>query len=133
MLEDSNIQHLISWSPSNDSFVVAPTGEFSKVLRYVFLCLHRFLAQTNSGTANTLSIPIFHRLYASSTCTVFIRVGILCLDFGPREPDLTQSMMYSILVHPTLRFGSSSTETEASSVGTWSVCEKSSAEHLDML
>ncbi|TGZ77474.1 hypothetical protein EX30DRAFT_366711 [Ascodesmis nigricans] len=36
MLEDTNIQHLISWSPSNESFVVSPTGEFSKVLSQYF-------------------------------------------------------------------------------------------------
>ncbi|PWW75503.1 hypothetical protein C7212DRAFT_352380 [Tuber magnatum] len=36
MLEDANIQHLISWSPSNESFVVSPTGEFSKVLSQYF-------------------------------------------------------------------------------------------------
>ena len=32
MLEDQNIQHLISWSSSADSFVMAPTPDFSKVL-----------------------------------------------------------------------------------------------------
>lgn len=36
MLEDANIQHLISWSPSNESFVVSPTSEFSKVLSQYF-------------------------------------------------------------------------------------------------
>jgi hypothetical protein len=35
MLEDHNIQHLISWSNSNESFVMSPTSEFSKVLAYV--------------------------------------------------------------------------------------------------
>lgn len=32
MLEDQNIQHLISWSPSADSFVMSPSNDFSKVL-----------------------------------------------------------------------------------------------------
>lgn len=32
MLEDQSIQHLISWSNSNESFVMSPTSEFSKVL-----------------------------------------------------------------------------------------------------
>jgi hypothetical protein len=32
MLEDPSIQHLISWSGSNESFVVSPSNEFSKVL-----------------------------------------------------------------------------------------------------
>lgn len=36
MLEDVNIQHLISWSSSNESFVVSPTSEFSKVLSQYF-------------------------------------------------------------------------------------------------
>jgi hypothetical protein len=35
MLEDSSIQHLISWSSTNDSFVMSPTSEFSKVLASV--------------------------------------------------------------------------------------------------
>lgn len=32
MLEDPGIQHLISWSSTNDSFVMSPSTEFSKVL-----------------------------------------------------------------------------------------------------
>lgn len=32
MLEDSAIRHLISWSPNNESFVMSPSNEFSKVL-----------------------------------------------------------------------------------------------------
>lgn len=32
MLEDQSIQHLISWSSSNESFVMSPSSEFSKVL-----------------------------------------------------------------------------------------------------
>ncbi|KAJ5571917.1 Heat shock factor (HSF)-type DNA-binding [Penicillium sp. DV-2018c] len=35
MLEDPSIQHLISWSGTNDSFVMSPTSEFSKVLAWV--------------------------------------------------------------------------------------------------
>lgn len=35
MLEDNSIQHLISWSNTNDSFVMSPTSEFSKVLASV--------------------------------------------------------------------------------------------------
>lgn len=35
MLEDHSIQHLISWSNTNDSFVMSPSTEFSKVLSYV--------------------------------------------------------------------------------------------------
>ncbi|KAF2725076.1 hypothetical protein K431DRAFT_300478 [Polychaeton citri CBS 116435] len=36
MLEDQNIQHLISWSNSNESFVMSPSSEFSKVLAQYF-------------------------------------------------------------------------------------------------
>lgn len=32
MLEDPHIQHLISWSTTNESFVMSPSNEFSKVL-----------------------------------------------------------------------------------------------------
>jgi hypothetical protein len=32
MLEDQSIQHLISWSNTNESFVMSPSTEFSKVL-----------------------------------------------------------------------------------------------------
>ena len=32
MLEDSSIQNLISWSSNNESFVMSPSAEFSKVL-----------------------------------------------------------------------------------------------------
>ena len=35
MLEDKSIQHLISWTPSAESFVMQPSHEFSKVLAYV--------------------------------------------------------------------------------------------------
>lgn len=38
MLEDPSIQHLISWSSTNDSFVMSPTSEFSKVLAFVYPC-----------------------------------------------------------------------------------------------
>ena len=36
MLEDRSIQHLISWSNNNDSFVMSPSNEFSKVLAQYF-------------------------------------------------------------------------------------------------
>ncbi|KAI1189020.1 HSF-type DNA-binding-domain-containing protein [Nemania serpens] len=36
MLEDPNIQHLISWSSSAESFVMSPSSDFSKVLADVF-------------------------------------------------------------------------------------------------
>ncbi|KAI4794038.1 hypothetical protein E4T45_12453, partial [Aureobasidium sp. EXF-8846] len=36
MLEDQSIQHLISWSSTNESFVMSPSTEFSKVLASYF-------------------------------------------------------------------------------------------------
>lgn len=36
MLEDKSIRHLISWTPANDSFVISPGEEFSKVLSQYF-------------------------------------------------------------------------------------------------
>lgn len=36
MLEDSSISHLITWTPSNESFVITPGEEFSKVLAQYF-------------------------------------------------------------------------------------------------
>jgi hypothetical protein len=39
MLEDQSIQHLISWSNTNESFVMSPSSEFSKVLSYVHMPL----------------------------------------------------------------------------------------------
>ncbi|KAF2859914.1 hypothetical protein K470DRAFT_218288 [Piedraia hortae CBS 480.64] len=36
MLEDPKIQHLISWSTSNDSFVMSPSSDFAKVLAQYF-------------------------------------------------------------------------------------------------
>lgn len=36
MLEDQTISHLISWSQTEESFVMAPNNEFSKVLAYVY-------------------------------------------------------------------------------------------------
>jgi hypothetical protein len=36
MLEDQSIQHLISWSSTNDSFMFSPSSDFSKVLRSYF-------------------------------------------------------------------------------------------------
>lgn len=35
MLEDPSIQELISWSNNNESFVMTPSTDFSRVLSYV--------------------------------------------------------------------------------------------------
>jgi hypothetical protein len=65
MLEDHNIQHLISWSSSNESFVMSPTSEFSKVLAYVLgssLAARQGIppsANVSIVAGNTLSTPTF--------------------------------------------------------------------------
>jgi hypothetical protein len=54
MLEDQNIQHLISWSASADSFVMSPSPDFSKVLSYVvYLAIANYL-----GTARGWDIEL---------------------------------------------------------------------------
>lgn len=37
MLDDATISHLITWSPTEDSFLMSPSNDFSKVLSYVAL------------------------------------------------------------------------------------------------
>jgi hypothetical protein len=63
MLEDPGIQHLISWSGTNDSFVMSPTSEFSKVLA----CVQSSLPVDSSLTLadRTSSIPISPRSFGS--------------------------------------------------------------------
>ncbi|KAI1855306.1 hypothetical protein JX266_000171 [Neoarthrinium moseri] len=56
MLEDPNIQHLISWSPSNDSFVMSPSPEFSKVLAQYFKHTN------NSSFVRQLNMYGFHKV-----------------------------------------------------------------------
>lgn len=76
MLEDPSIQHLISWSSSNDSFVMSPTSEFSKVLALVIPCYKPVLALVvaDAFLVNISNIPTSHRLSDNSTCTAFIKV-----------------------------------------------------------
>ncbi|KAF3387138.1 Transcription factor SFL1 [Penicillium rolfsii] len=61
MLEDSSIQHLISWSSSNDSFVMSPTSEFSKVLAQYFkhTNISSFVRQLNMYGFHKVS-DVFH-------------------------------------------------------------------------
>jgi hypothetical protein len=68
MLEDQNIQHLISWSSSADSFVMAPTPNFSKVLSYgthTHSHLFRSEFETDVNPGNTSNIPTYHHSYAN--------------------------------------------------------------------
>ncbi|KAJ1338232.1 heat shock transcription factor eukaryote [Microdochium nivale] len=61
MLEDPNIQHLISWSNSADSFVVSPTNDFSKVLAQYFkhTNISSFVRQLNMYGFHKVS-DVFH-------------------------------------------------------------------------
>ncbi|RPB16903.1 hypothetical protein P167DRAFT_479980 [Morchella conica CCBAS932] len=72
MLEDANIQHLISWSPSNDSFVVQPTGEFSKVLSQYFkhTNISSFVRQLNMYGFHKVN-DVFHTGSPDSTLWEF--------------------------------------------------------------
>ncbi|KAI9777662.1 MAG: hypothetical protein M1835_005177 [Candelina submexicana] len=56
MLEDPNIQKLISWSPNDESFVMSPSNEFSKVLS-------RYFKHTNiSSFVRQLNMYGFHKV-----------------------------------------------------------------------
>ncbi|KAJ5824292.1 Heat shock factor (HSF)-type DNA-binding [Penicillium robsamsonii] len=61
MLEDPSIQHLISWSGTNDSFVMSPTSEFSKVLASYFkhTNISSFVRQLNMYGFHKVS-DVFH-------------------------------------------------------------------------
>lgn len=72
MLEDVNIQHLISWSASNESFVVSPTGEFSKVLSQYFkhTNISSFVRQLNMYGFHKVN-DVFHTGSPDSTLWEF--------------------------------------------------------------
>ncbi|KAI9895063.1 MAG: hypothetical protein M1814_000288 [Vezdaea aestivalis] len=61
MLEDPNIQHLISWSSSNEGFVMSPSNEFSKVLAQYFkhTNISSFVRQLNMYGFHKVS-DVFH-------------------------------------------------------------------------
>ncbi|KAI9793184.1 MAG: hypothetical protein M1816_000604 [Peltula sp. TS41687] len=61
MLEDPNIQHLISWSTSNESFVMSPSSEFAKVLSQYFkhTNVSSFVRQLNMYGFHKVS-DVFH-------------------------------------------------------------------------
>ncbi|KAF2007147.1 hypothetical protein P154DRAFT_184690 [Amniculicola lignicola CBS 123094] len=61
MLEDQGIQHLISWSSNNESFVMSPSSEFSKVLSSYFkhTNISSFVRQLNMYGFHKVS-DVFH-------------------------------------------------------------------------
>ncbi|KAK2607781.1 hypothetical protein N8I77_006432 [Diaporthe amygdali] len=61
MLEDTNIAHLISWSGTEESFVMSPTSEFSKVLAQYFkhTNISSFVRQLNMYGFHKVS-DVFH-------------------------------------------------------------------------
>ncbi|KAH9809592.1 transcription factor, partial [Teratosphaeria destructans] len=61
MLEDQSIQHLISWSNTNESFVMSPSTEFSKVLAQYFkhTNISSFVRQLNMYGFHKVS-DVFH-------------------------------------------------------------------------
>ncbi|DAA78012.1 TPA_exp: Uncharacterized protein A8136_5715 [Trichophyton benhamiae CBS 112371] len=61
MLQDPNIQHLISWSSSNESFVMSPSSDFSKVLSQYFkhTNISSFVRQLNMYGFHKVS-DVFH-------------------------------------------------------------------------
>ncbi|KAL8737415.1 MAG: hypothetical protein Q9181_001694 [Wetmoreana brouardii] len=61
MLEDTSIQNLISWSSNNESFVMSPSAEFSKVLAQYFkhTNISSFVRQLNMYGFHKVS-DVFH-------------------------------------------------------------------------
>jgi hypothetical protein len=67
MLEDQSIQHLISWASTNESFVMSPSSEFSKVLSSYF-------KHTNiSSFVRQLNMYGFHKGRCRSTLSHITR------------------------------------------------------------
>ncbi|KKY24442.1 putative flocculation suppression protein [Phaeomoniella chlamydospora] len=72
MLEDKSIQHLISWSNTNESFVMSPSNEFSKVLAQYFkhTNISSFVRQLNMYGFHKVS-DVFHGGSPDSTLWEF--------------------------------------------------------------
>ncbi|KAH8899649.1 putative heat shock transcription factor [Thozetella sp. PMI_491] len=72
MLEDSSISHLISWTPSAESFVMQPSHEFSKVLAQYFkhTNISSFVRQLNMYGFHKVS-DVFHHGTPDSTLWEF--------------------------------------------------------------
>ncbi|KAL8796756.1 MAG: hypothetical protein Q9182_007299 [Xanthomendoza sp. 2 TL-2023] len=72
MLEDSGIQNLISWSSNNESFVMSPSADFSKVLAQYFkhTNISSFVRQLNMYGFHKVS-DVFHTGSPDSTLWEF--------------------------------------------------------------
>ena len=72
MLEDRSIQHLISWSNTNESFVMSPSNEFSRVLSSYFkhTNISSFVRQLNMYGFHKVS-DVFHTGSPDSTLWEF--------------------------------------------------------------
>ena len=72
MLEDNTIEHLISWSNSNESFVMSPSNEFSKVLAQYFkhTNISSFVRQLNMYGFHKVA-DVFHSGSPDSTLWEF--------------------------------------------------------------
>ncbi len=72
MLEDRSIQHLISWSNTNESFVMSRSNEFSKVLAQYFkhTNISSFVRQLNMYGFHKVS-DVFHSSSPDSTLWEF--------------------------------------------------------------
>jgi hypothetical protein len=72
MLEDKTIRHLISWSNTNESFVMSPSNEFSKVLAQYFkhTNISSFVRQLNMYGFHKVS-DVFHSGSPDSTLWEF--------------------------------------------------------------
>lgn len=69
MLEDPNIQHLISWSASSESFVMSPSADFSKVLSYVL-----YLPDPDVAHMSTQAIFQAHQYLILCSSTEHVRI-----------------------------------------------------------
>jgi len=58
MLDDASISHLISWSPTEDSFLMSPSNDFSKVLSYDSLLQNGVTKLTIVGNISNILISL---------------------------------------------------------------------------
>lgn len=127
MLEDQSIQHLIAWSSTNESFVMSPSTEFSKVLSYVPSCsLHPIGAHVKQDILQT------HKYILLRAAIKHVWVSQRYMHQGSEAIVILshnwQSATSSTPHSPTPLSGSSSTATATSSVAILSASARSSVE-----